>query len=80
MSELDRAGASLNAISLSHHHLLQAVTKPNVVEFVILGPSMARMALSWVARPRSVESVLKKWKQQQGNSCKPLQPEASLSL
>ena len=31
--------------------------KPNVVELFILGPSMARMALSWVARQRMVRSV-----------------------
>ena len=29
--------------------IFKLVTKPNVVEFVILGPSMARVALSWVA-------------------------------
>ena len=34
-----------------HHHHLQAG------QFVIFGPSMARLALSWVARSRSVESA-----------------------
>ena len=35
------------------------VTKPNVVEFVILWPKFARMALSWVARQRVVGQKLK---------------------
>ena len=34
--------------------IFKLVTKPNMVEFVILGPSMAKVALSWVARQRVV--------------------------
>ena len=34
--------------------IFKLVTKPKVVEFFILGPSMARMALSWVPRQRVV--------------------------
>ena len=39
--------------------IFKLVTKPNMVEFVTLGPSMARMALSSVARPRVVGQKVK---------------------
>ena len=38
--------------------ILNMDRKPNVVEFFILGPSMARMALSRVARQRMVGSAI----------------------
>ena len=34
--------------------IFKLVTKSNVVEFVILGTNLARMALSWVARQKVV--------------------------
>ena len=37
--------------------ILNMVRKPNVVEFLILGPSMARMALSRMARQRMARSA-----------------------
>ena len=40
--------------------ILNMDRKPNVVEFFILGPSMARMALSRVARQSMVEPAINK--------------------
>ena len=34
--------------------IFKLVTKPNMVEFVILGPKFAKMALIWVARRKVV--------------------------
>ena len=40
--------------------ILKQVTKPNMVEFVILGPKLANMALIWVARRKVVRQKVRK--------------------
>ena len=42
--------------------IFKLVTKPNMVEFVFLGPKLTKMALIWVARRKEVRQNVRKTK------------------